>query len=242
MASGTLTEAFGVQSKMNWQYPVPITSSCFHDPGKTLLAQTLAKCLDVPLVICDCTTLTQAGYVGDDIESVIAKLLHVCLCICVSVSVRRPIFSSAHLCLYNFPAGSKLQRCQGTTRCVVLMELMELKMSYPFLHMETFALKFTLFDTCPHPLHIHSPPPPPPPPTYTHLPHTPNAHTNTHTHTCTHTQHTPHTPFTHSPHVPHAHAPHAHTTPTHTHTHTHPHTHRIHTHTITSLFRYCISG
>ena len=48
-------------------------------PGKTLLAQTLAKCLDVPLVICDCTTLTQAGYVGDDIESVIAKLLHVSL-------------------------------------------------------------------------------------------------------------------------------------------------------------------
>ena len=45
--------------------------------GKTLLAQSLAKCLDVPMVICDCTTLTQAGYVGDDIESVIAKLLHV---------------------------------------------------------------------------------------------------------------------------------------------------------------------
>lgn len=45
--------------------------------GKTLLAQTLARCLDVPMVICDCTTLTQAGYVGDDIESVVAKLLHV---------------------------------------------------------------------------------------------------------------------------------------------------------------------
>lgn len=44
-------------------------------PGKTLLAQTLAKCLDVPFAICDCTTLTQAGYVGEDIESVIAKLL-----------------------------------------------------------------------------------------------------------------------------------------------------------------------
>uniref|UniRef100_A0A672Q4Z0 Caseinolytic mitochondrial matrix peptidase chaperone subunit X n=1 Tax=Sinocyclocheilus grahami TaxID=75366 RepID=A0A672Q4Z0_SINGR len=43
--------------------------------GKTLLAQTLAKCLDVPFAICDCTTLTQAGYVGEDIESVIAKLL-----------------------------------------------------------------------------------------------------------------------------------------------------------------------
>lgn len=44
--------------------------------GKTLLAQTVARCLDVPFAICDCTTLTQAGYVGEDIESVISKLLH----------------------------------------------------------------------------------------------------------------------------------------------------------------------
>ncbi|XP_037807341.1 ATP-dependent Clp protease ATP-binding subunit clpX-like, mitochondrial [Lucilia sericata] len=43
--------------------------------GKTLIAQTIAKCLDVPFAICDCTTLTQAGYVGEDIESVISKLL-----------------------------------------------------------------------------------------------------------------------------------------------------------------------
>lgn len=49
----------------------------FYSPftGKTLLAQTIAQCLDVPFAICDCTTLTQAGYVGEDIESVIAKLL-----------------------------------------------------------------------------------------------------------------------------------------------------------------------
>lgn len=65
-----------------------------HSLGKTLLAQTIAKCLDVPFAICDCTTLTQAGmegekreisyarsvciflgYVGEDVESVIAKLL-----------------------------------------------------------------------------------------------------------------------------------------------------------------------
>ena len=45
--------------------------------GKTLLAQTIARCLDVPFAICDCTALTQAGYVGEDIESVIAKLLQV---------------------------------------------------------------------------------------------------------------------------------------------------------------------
>lgn len=50
-------------------------SFCVYYAGKTLLAQTLAKCLDVPFAICDCTTLTQAGYVGEDIESVIAKLL-----------------------------------------------------------------------------------------------------------------------------------------------------------------------
>ena len=43
--------------------------------GKTLLAQTIARCLDVPFAICDCTTLTMAGYVGDDIESVVAKLM-----------------------------------------------------------------------------------------------------------------------------------------------------------------------
>ncbi|XP_050439055.1 ATP-dependent Clp protease ATP-binding subunit clpX-like, mitochondrial [Adelges cooleyi] len=43
--------------------------------GKTLLAQSIAKHLDVPFAICDCTNLTQAGYVGEDIESVIGKLL-----------------------------------------------------------------------------------------------------------------------------------------------------------------------
>ena len=48
-------------------------------PGKTLLVQTLAKCLDVPFAICDCTTLTQAGYVGEDVESVIIKLVQVCV-------------------------------------------------------------------------------------------------------------------------------------------------------------------
>lgn len=43
--------------------------------GKTLLAQTLAKILDAPLVIADATTLTEAGYVGEDVESIIQKLL-----------------------------------------------------------------------------------------------------------------------------------------------------------------------
>jgi len=43
--------------------------------GKTLLAQTLAKILDVPFAIADATTLTEAGYVGDDVETVLVKLL-----------------------------------------------------------------------------------------------------------------------------------------------------------------------
>lgn len=43
--------------------------------GKTLLAQTLAKILDVPFAIADATTLTEAGYVGDDVENVLVRLL-----------------------------------------------------------------------------------------------------------------------------------------------------------------------
>ncbi len=43
--------------------------------GKTLLAQTLAKMLDVPFAIADATTLTEAGYVGEDVENIVLKLL-----------------------------------------------------------------------------------------------------------------------------------------------------------------------
>ena len=43
--------------------------------GKTLLAQTIAKMLDVPFAIADCTSLTEAGYVGDDVENVVLKLI-----------------------------------------------------------------------------------------------------------------------------------------------------------------------
>src|SRR6266581_1035185 len=42
--------------------------------GKTLLAQTLAKLLSVPFTIVDATTLTEAGYVGEDVENIILKL------------------------------------------------------------------------------------------------------------------------------------------------------------------------
>ncbi|KAK0425460.1 hypothetical protein QR680_009214 [Steinernema hermaphroditum] len=43
--------------------------------GKTFVTQTLARILDVPIALCDCTSMTQAGYVGEDVESVIQKLV-----------------------------------------------------------------------------------------------------------------------------------------------------------------------
>ncbi|MBU3630278.1 ATP-dependent Clp protease ATP-binding subunit ClpX [Polynucleobacter sp. AP-Melu-500A-A1] len=46
--------------------------------GKTLLAQTLARMLEVPFVMADATTLTEAGYVGEDVENIIQKLLQAC--------------------------------------------------------------------------------------------------------------------------------------------------------------------
>jgi len=46
--------------------------------GKTLLAETLARLLDVPFAIADATTLTEAGYVGEDVENIIARLLQKC--------------------------------------------------------------------------------------------------------------------------------------------------------------------
>ena len=46
--------------------------------GKTLLAQTMARMLNVPFVMADATTLTEAGYVGEDVENIITKLLQAC--------------------------------------------------------------------------------------------------------------------------------------------------------------------
>ena len=43
--------------------------------GKTLLAQTLAKTLNVPFAIADATSLTEAGYVGDDVENILLRLI-----------------------------------------------------------------------------------------------------------------------------------------------------------------------
>src|SRR5699024_7168123 len=48
--------------------------------GKTLLAETLARMLNVPFTIADATTLTEAGYVGEDVEHIIQTLLQKCEC------------------------------------------------------------------------------------------------------------------------------------------------------------------
>ena len=55
--------------------------------GKTLFAQTLAKILNVPFAIADATTLTEAGYVGDDVENILLRLLQ-------AHRVRSPIWRS----------------------------------------------------------------------------------------------------------------------------------------------------
>jgi ATP-dependent protease Clp ATPase subunit len=51
---------------------------CLTGSGKTLLAKTLARLVNVPFVTADATTLTQAGYVGEDVESILLKLLQAC--------------------------------------------------------------------------------------------------------------------------------------------------------------------
>lgn len=60
--------------------------------GKTLLAKTLAKLVNVPFAMADATTLTQAGYVGDDVEAIIFKLLQVGCCwgVGLGISVCHP--------------------------------------------------------------------------------------------------------------------------------------------------------
>ena len=45
--------------------------------GKTLLAETLAKTLEVPFVVCDATSLTESGYVGEDVENILLRLIQV---------------------------------------------------------------------------------------------------------------------------------------------------------------------
>ena len=70
VAAGTEANADGVEIEKSNMLMVGPTGC-----GKTYLVKTLAKLLDVPLAITDATSLTEAGYIGDDIESVVSKLL-----------------------------------------------------------------------------------------------------------------------------------------------------------------------
>ena len=57
--------------------------------GKTLLAKTLSRIVGVPFAQADATSLTQAGYVGEDVESMLFKLLQVCYSSCTLPSFKR---------------------------------------------------------------------------------------------------------------------------------------------------------
>ncbi len=70
VAAGAEANADGVEIEKSNMLMVGPTGC-----GKTYLVKTLAKLLDVPLAIADATSLTEAGYIGDDIESVLSKLL-----------------------------------------------------------------------------------------------------------------------------------------------------------------------
>jgi ATP-dependent Clp protease ATP-binding subunit ClpX len=71
-ASGTVTTPSGEAVEL---YKSNVLLAGPTGTGKTLLAQTLARMLDVPFTIADATTLTEAGYVGEDVENIIANLL-----------------------------------------------------------------------------------------------------------------------------------------------------------------------
>jgi len=88
--------------------------------GKTFLAQILARCLDVPFAICDCTTLTQAGYVGEDIESVISKLLQD-----ANFNVDKAQQGTNKLCDSNVCSHKIVISCKCCGSCVIIqMEVM----------------------------------------------------------------------------------------------------------------------
>lgn len=73
LSAGTATDVDSIElAKSNILLIGPTGS------GKTLLAQTLARLLNVPFVMADATTLTEAGYVGEDVENIIQKLLQKC--------------------------------------------------------------------------------------------------------------------------------------------------------------------
>jgi len=76
--------------------------------GKTLLARTLARILDVPFCIADATTLTEAGYVGEDVENIILRLLQN-----ADYDVKRAEIGIVYICLlYTSPSPRDLSTCR----------------------------------------------------------------------------------------------------------------------------------
>ena len=74
--------------------------------GKTLLAQTLARILDVPFTMADATTLTEAGYVGEDVENIILKLLQAS-----DYNVEKAQRGIVYICLlYTSPSPRDMRR------------------------------------------------------------------------------------------------------------------------------------
>ena len=81
--------------------------------GKTLLAQTLARILDVPFTMADATTLTEAGYVGEDVENIILKLLQASAS---TMSSARSAASSISTRSTRSPASPTTRRSPATCR------------------------------------------------------------------------------------------------------------------------------
>ena len=78
--------------------------------GKTHLVKTLARLIDVPLVIADATCLTQAGYVGEDVESILFKVRELSFQSCVLI---RPRFSHKNCPVQLYlESGQDIERCQ----------------------------------------------------------------------------------------------------------------------------------
>lgn len=80
--------------------------------GKTLLAETLARLLDVPFTMADATTLTEAGYVGEDVENIIQKLLQNA----ITMLQKRSVVSSISMKLTKFLVSLKTHPSHVTCR------------------------------------------------------------------------------------------------------------------------------
>ena len=77
--------------------------------GKTYLAQTLAKLLNVPFAIADATTLTEAGYVGEDVENILLKLIQA-----ADYDIERAEHGIIYICLlYTSFIQKKKRRSEG---------------------------------------------------------------------------------------------------------------------------------